>query len=998
MPRFPDVLPFSASLVALVALIPGVAAWWTGRRIALGPTDPALLEVLFAQRLRMRSVIIGAASAILVLAGRHAFWGIPVMAVCATAGSYSLRRRLGIDTASFPNQLWRNAKSLVGGLGFWIAMAFVPEIVLGIDPRYRALSLLLIPLLLAWEHWYPRIWLRLHDAEPLTGDALTSQIATIVERAGIAAPSVYRVGGRHARFMNALALPSVRHPAIGLGNALVELLEPDEVAAIYAHELSHIEQYSPRKIRRIQTINRVLIILGVVVPLVLAQFAPAAAAWVPWVWPLALIAALIQRGKASKDRETESDLRAAALCGDPEVVIRALIKIHVHGFIPRRWAVDFERQASHPSLTRRIQALRGEAAHALATLDAPVVLSTARDGSVVVFDNARAYWFDGVPAGIPNALESLRMHAASIRSVLWAELVELRVVTLADNRALKATHRNGDSWSVPLEPGHIEAMQKALDVMDVRLHRELGKRPLLDTRLVAAVMIIAILWSSELSVLLVPALIAAFKPSTAIIGALGTMSLASGLFGSLREWSLSQSVALRPIVLAVLGALALWITWHRVRREGKRDGLRLTLLAMGGLSAITGVIGAMMATDMPIREIATQSIVPAFALMLVGLASALALGRSRASRTAAAVAAAIAIAAISPSIATMRLLGGGDAFARTRATASEIGRVVLGTGAAGLSVSPTGDRFLVRQFEYDGDDDEEVPKKEFSYTLGDFHGSKRNFAALEAELVDDAHVLVLHRVDGALELRLETLDSIAVWTKRLPALRRPALTVSPRDRRWTIVDEDPQVDSVLVISGTPDVAEPLVRRLPSSRAGGGRRRVYNVGGHIIVGERIIVPAIDYSRQRPTSLAMFGLAMPRVDLWENTASGEQTIGRFEGIPECGVADEGRVVCIVRRLRDAGQLWIIESSGPARLVGRIPLDDAGRLFPGPGARVTGVRRDATLLTVDAVARRISAVQLGPDSGYVAEVRSAPERLIVVRYTNGKATLVLYRVRDL
>ena len=144
--------------------------------------------------------------------------------------------------------------------------------------------------------------------------------------------------------------------------------------------------------------------------------------------------------------------------------------------------------------------------------------------------------------------------------------------------------------------------------------------------------------------------------------------------------------------------------------------------------------------------------------------------------------------------------------------------------------------------------------------------------------------------------------------------------------------------------------------------------------------------------------MFGLAMPRVDLVESTASGEQLIGRFDGMPECGAADEGRVVCVVERQRDRGQVWTIEKTGPARHVGQIPLDDAGRLFVGTGARVTGVRRDAAVLAVNAVARRISTVQLAPDSGYVAEVRSVPGRLVVLRLTNGKATLIGYRVPNL
>ena len=77
------------------------------------------------------------------------------------------------------------------------------------------------------------------------------------------------------------------------------------------------------------------------------------------------------------------------------------------------------------------------------------------DGSYVAFENARAFWFDGVPAGTAEDLDSLRQHATSSRSVAWAELVELRIEARADDRVLKASHRNGDSWSVPLRPDQI---------------------------------------------------------------------------------------------------------------------------------------------------------------------------------------------------------------------------------------------------------------------------------------------------------------------------------------------------------------------------------------------------------------------------------------------------------------------------------------------------------------------------------------------------------------
>ena len=100
-----------------------------------------------------------------------------------------------------------------------------------------------------------------------------------------------------------------------------------------------------------------------------------------------------------------------------------------------------------------------------------------------MFENSRAHWFDGVPIGTAPELEALRANATSSRSVTWPDLVELRVETKGEGRALKAIHRNGDSWSVPPDATHVEPVQRALDVMDVRLHRDLGKAPVFGTRL-----------------------------------------------------------------------------------------------------------------------------------------------------------------------------------------------------------------------------------------------------------------------------------------------------------------------------------------------------------------------------------------------------------------------------------------------------------------------------------------------------------------------------------
>jgi len=506
-------------LVALVASVPGAVAWWTGRGLQRQMEDPALPELLMARQQRLVLVVATAIALMLVLGAVHGVWGMPLLALGMLAGRYPLRRALLGETVGLGRYLWHSLRSVAGTWGFWLLLLCAPCTVLVVDAMSWPLSLALIPVLLLWENAYIRIWLRLHDAIPLEDARIEPRVLAIVERAGVAAPALYRVGTPGLRYVNALALPSATRPAIGLGNALLELLEPDEIAAIYAHELSHIEQFSPRVVRGLQWTTRLLIVLSVGLPLAARWLAPGLAGWLIWLWPAVPLGLLVQRARKSQQRETESDLRAAALCGDAEAVVRALVKVHVYAFIPRRWPVDVERGATHPSLARRIQALRGDGGSVAASAGAPTVLATAREGSYVAFDRDRAWWLDGVPASAAPDLESLRAGATSVRSVAWPELIELRVTTKGAERALRAEHRNGDNWSVPVRYAQVAELQKALDVVDVRLRRELGRRSAPLSPLIALTTLLVMLASGQYSILFIPLVLLLLRPSTAALAA-----------------------------------------------------------------------------------------------------------------------------------------------------------------------------------------------------------------------------------------------------------------------------------------------------------------------------------------------------------------------------------------------------------------------------------------------------------------------------------------------
>ncbi len=983
-------LTASSVIVALVSVTPGIAAWWTGRRLTRFTDDPALPELLFARQQRLTLIVATALAVTLVFGGNGAMWGIPLMALALLVGRYPLRRFLQFETSNLPRYLWRSAKSIVAGFGFWIILAWTPELVLGTDARYRAaLAVGLLVGLLVWERWYVRIWLRLHEATPLEDQSLAPRIRAIVERAGIAPPALYRIGGPDARYANALALPSLHGPAIGLGNRLLELLEPDEAAAIYAHELAHIEQFSPRRMRRLESLNQVLIVLAAGLPLLLQRLSPEGASWVPLLWPLAVVASLVMRARRRQREETESDLRAAALSGDPDAVARGLIKVYVHAFIPRRWPVNFERSASHPSLARRIQALRGGGAQAAGAIGEPIVLPTARPGSVVVFDDTRAWWFDGAPPDTPRSLDALRAHASSMRSVVWSELIELRVTASGDGRALRASHRRGESWSVPLEPAQVAAVQKALDRVDVRLHRDLGRPPFAGVRPVAVLALLAALVAGEVGIVLVPATLALVRPGTAVIAALGAMAVARAAFALLlgdASW-FADRPELGAAALALVGALALSTAWRRARSQARDDGARLALIVLTATTVLVLIPLVMAAPALPLDQLARLPLLPTLAVSLLGLAAALVAAGKRAGRWSglAAGSAGLVCGALVLSVSDIR--GTGEPLARTTARAEVLQRVEFDTPVSGLQLSPGGARYVVQR---PGEPTMTGAPGQYAirYEVGDFSGARREIDAMQIAFMDDDRVLVLRAGTQGAELHLERADSdLVLWTTTLPTLLAPRLAASPHDGTWSVVGEEGRSDSLYVLAGAAVPGGVVHRFAPLDSVSGMDELVFEGG------TRVIIPALLLRGRVSTSLTMLQMATPRVAVWEVTRDGLRMASEMDGYLQCGSPDRRQAICFVRQ-HSRGRVWTIQANGEARPFSRVPGSELAQVSVGPGPTLTVARRDV-VTAVDVERRRMVDISVPPDAGYLLEARVAPGLLVALRQGDGTSHLVLYRV---
>jgi Zn-dependent protease with chaperone function len=987
-------------LTVAAAVAPALIAWWSDRRLLGKGDDPALPELLASRRRTNVRAIAVAAALMIVFAGGEAAWGIPLLLVLLIAVAYPVRTRLLGETWGFGSYLWHTSLSFVAGFGFWIALAYAPTMVQWIlrvvGPERWWLALAILPPLLAWEEWYPRLWLRAHAAQPLTRADLVPRFAAIVQRAGTVVPSVYSVGPSGSRFVNAVALPSVRRPSVAMGNALLELLDPDESTAIFAHEIAHFDHFTARRVRRTQLVNRTLIVVGVVVPIVVTLRGLAVSSWIGWVWPVAILIALVQRASKSQQHETESDLRAAALCGDPEALVRGLAKLHLHARIPRRLAVDLERAATHPSLVRRIQAIRASGS-AAERLDTATVVRSSREGSWVVLDDARAYWLDGVADGTDAELTALRDAASSYRAVNYRDLAELRVVASGDERTLLARGRAGDVWSVSLAPHDVERVQRTLDVVDVRLGHA-GAGPRSGTpRAIAAITLCVAMLAAQTGVVLVPIALALWKPGPAALAALGAMSIVRAAFGAVERsyWLSLDVVRLGLLGLAAIGVCALYVAVRQVRSGAPSGNARITLGSLGVVAALAAAGALWQATTVPATPLIGAPLLGTLGTVMFGIAAVLftlpAPRMHRLGYAGLAVAASVAALGVDLSALSHR-----NALTETTARAIPDGDTDLGRAASGLRVSPNGASFLAMRLPGG-----RRPRAGAGLALmvGRVGGPVREVAAIAGDFVDDERILVLDALDQGLEVRLERVDGAAAvsWADTLADLDLddPRLIIDRDSAAWAVVGTDLDNDATVLMAGR--IGEKATARrmaIPDTLAMMGDPVVFGAGA------TMVVPAFSTAtRARSPSIWLLpfgGMDPMRTELWRVTERGAGRVASLRGVPQCGEPLGGVAACAVRHINSVS-LYTVTAQGVATEIAQLPTSDLGVVAVGPGRRVSSMTFERVMLVIDLGTRRLTRIALPPNSQYASEVRAGPGYVVTLSYAeNQRSTVRRYVVR--
>ncbi|PYM57164.1 MAG: hypothetical protein DMD77_13140 [Candidatus Rokuibacteriota bacterium] len=1030
----------SSAVAFAVVLLPGIAAWWTGRRLIPLRDDPALPERLMARRTRLAQAAGICWAGQLFLPG-GALWMLAPGLLALLTGSFASRRALFDESWRLPSYLaWALRLGIASG-GFWTLVAAAPSIVEWAGGSWLTIAAL-AAVLLAWSLWFAAIFRALIGARRLDRSDLQPAFEEILARSRAKAPGLYHAGPRGGRWVSALALPSVRGSAVLMSDTLLDLFDRDEIAAIFAHEVAHLEHYDRRRCLFMLLAQWLIVLVGVVAaPVVIHSIDLGLQSWIPGIWFFLIWLTLSVRISRHQAHEAESDRRAVELCGDGPALARALTKLHALTRLPRRWPLEMERTASHPSLARRIQAIEAAAGIPSPPLAAPVVVAGRVPDRFVILGPERIEWLDGVPPETPHEPAAVREAAASARVLRYSELISLRVATAGagGTLALVAIERDGTTHSLPLREEDVGRVQAALDRVDARLTR--GRRGSVHHGFIASALSACLLavtvFSAHVATLMLPGLIAAFRQNPAALVALGvTASAQAGLwFAGLIDqsgwaaWAPAygpsaprSEIGLAWLAIGILGVCALLLGVARAREapESRRVGIGLTAGALGGLGLLAWLAVVMSALPGPVaaRLHDAARAMPSATLALWGCAAALLLVRLPRARAGAAT---LAILGVLPILVGSTWFA--DRFVRdplrvsNRSLTSEAREAVTGSQihldkiATGLRVSPSGSRFALQAWagREEGDDTDDQAPARAPMLVGDFSGGSRPVEGDDLGFLDEGRALILVSTSKTAELKIldVTEPSSSPWRVVLPPVANPRLSVDASAGTWTVAGVDRQWSHAIGLSGRVGEDAIATRRWPLPRSHGAVQPpgsvAYAPGSDAAVVSTISVPGASTRGMLGLTgpwLAFLPLPPTQWELWRLSPEGPRRLAASRGPLSCLATpiDQSTVLCWSVQ-RGTTLLWrVTPSSGAVEPAGSLSF--WGRnLQMGPDGRLALLSPEGAVLLVDLSSRALTRVRLAggapraftvvPAGGRIISLSRRPQGSTVTAYELGQLT---------
>ena len=792
---FPEV---PAAFAVLLIAVPPALRWWWGRSLAHAPDDPLLPERLMATG-RRAGVVMGTCAATLALVWPSlAVWSVPLLVTLFAVAGFPLRKTLYQETWSLGTYLRYLARLTGGVFGFWILLAATPWLVAYAGRLEWIAAAALAALLLLWNYHYGPILRRVLGTRPIADGVLAARFDALVAAAGIARPRFEYVVLDGGVVANAVALPSLRESAVVFSETLLARLETDEIVAIAAHEIAHLEYYDRARLRRMFLATIVVAAIAAAAsPLARAAMGPSFTGWL-YLWPCAFVAAFGFRAHRRQQNETASDLRAVALTGDAEALARALTKLHAIARVPRRWDQHLEQRATHPSLARRIRDIRATQGGAPVLLDAPVTFAEAGGPATATFDASGVSW--SRTAGITQVTD-------------YAALVELRLdAAFGGGVSLVAVDRAGQRWKMTPRAADVPALQAVLDRVDGRLTQASPLGMPFSPAVARLVAFVAAGFAGAVGQMAFAfaALLGALCPSPILLIAGGAAGLAAWFWQTFNGQAGSFAYS-AGLLYAVLGSALVAVGWVRRRERTPGTGTLRVVLAAAALLSLVWIAAGGIA---PVRFHQSVHATPGVFVLLAATAAAAFTDRDRRIfRVEAAAGALAAIAILTAGTHWFLVTFGSDPFlvdapraSMTVVREAPFAQFDIPFGVQLVRLSPGGRvAAAVREEDEDARGDETSRVYHVAGLVRDLLPVQADDLAFE----DEARALVLQRANGQLELRdIHVASGAIVWRQPLPALKWGTLSYVSTSRAWTVTGRDER-NRLVQMSGTTGL--PAVR-------------------------------------------------------------------------------------------------------------------------------------------------------------------------------------------
>jgi len=927
--------------------------WWSVRTLIPLIDDPVLPERLAAHRRRNLIGLWFAMVAAFVLGGSpDGFWALPVMIVGRMVAGFPIRRALFDERWSFTTYLTTMSRLWIAAGGFWLLLGAAPLIAASAGSFDWLIALLLASLLFVWNRRYAEAFRWLVGTQSFPDGPLRTRIQAMADASRAARPRFEVVDFRGGAIANALALSSLRGSSVLYSDTLLRLLDADETAAITAHEIAHLEYYDPARLRKMRRVTVMLIVSSACASLLPRLFPDLSLLMLGAMWGVGFVATLAQMARGKQRNETASDLRAVDLSGDPEALVRALTKLYTFSRVPRRFDSETERVASHPSLARRIRAIRAAAGiPPQPALSEPEIVRGADSQTIVRFESDRLHWQESEGA----------THVLS-----YAHLTELRVQARpSGGTRLVALERGGRRWEITLGAAEAARAQSILDRVDVRLAEPVVTRritPLLQIA-VAGVAICAI-WVGHI-LLAVLAMGAAIRSAATFFIAAGAAAIGAAVLVGRQALITGEIADAWPAALLVVFGIALIAGVWRKREEDRTALVNagLTVLALSVVMSLTAI--AMRGGGAVGLNQASMAI-PSAVVLPLALAAALTFRPRRAWRLAAIPIALVGVMMGIAGSGTFLHAFGRDPFLvsgrtmpiETLTTDATVDFTIAGI-ASDLRLSPSGRAIALQKplAATGGAISVSVPITS-TFLVG---APKSEFASVSANdllFLDDQRLLTLSHAGTDAVLHEVVLPTAVVsWEQRIPDVNAARLSYRNASHRWMVSGMSLE-GRLVAVEGSVGSAEMNRREWNVADQAGWPEAWAVDGDSVLVADR----RFDVESLNWTMLFMFDHVQTR--LTRATPSGTSRIAASQLETSCSdrALDGARLVCMAFDGAST-HLLAIDPTGEPQPIGSL----AGHFVSYRPTRdgwlsgwlTSGRWANSTQLAVDAVSGRAVAI---------------------------------------